>query len=134
MKAVLSGIGVRGYKAPPKPEASTERESKLQNRAESPDPSRFGTVQESPDEFELTRKVVCEVPGEGQVVLIYSNFLYHNGRVIRELGPVSRPAFPKYEILDCRFPDGSIIGTTPDRCAGAGGQLQTPDATSSAKE
>ncbi len=102
--------------------------------SESPDPSWFGTVQESPDEFELNRKVVCEVPGEGQVVLIYSSCLTHNGRVIRELGPVSRPAFPKYEILDCRFPDGSIIGTTPDRCAGAGGQLQTPDATSSAKE
>ncbi len=51
-----------------------------------------GAVQRSPDEFELTRKVVCEVPGEGQIVLIYSSCLYHDGRVIRELGPVSRPA------------------------------------------
>ena len=34
VKAVLSGIGVRGHRVPPKPEASTERESILQNRAQ----------------------------------------------------------------------------------------------------
>ena len=53
------------------------------------------STQVSPDEFELTRKVVCEVPGEGRIVLIYSSCLHHNGRVIREPGPVSRPAFHK---------------------------------------
>ncbi len=102
--------------------------------SESPDLSVFGAVQKSPDEYQLTRKIVCEVPGEGQLVLIYSTCLYHNGRVIRELGAVSRPTFPQIEILDCRFPDGSIIGTTVDRCAEAGGQLQTLDATSAAKD
>ena len=36
------------------------------------------------DEYDLTRKVVCSVPGEGSKTLIYSNCLYHNGQVLAE--------------------------------------------------
>ena len=36
MKAVLSGIGVRGHKVPPKPDASTERERNFQRLGADP--------------------------------------------------------------------------------------------------
>ncbi len=68
--------------------------------SESTDLSLFGTVRESPDEFELTRKVVCEVPGKGQVVIIYSSCLYHNGRVIREPEVTTAPTEPAQQHLE----------------------------------
>ncbi len=38
----------------------------------------------TPDEYEFTRKVVCDIPGQGQQVLTYSTCFWQNGTPIRD--------------------------------------------------
>lgn len=48
--------------------------------------SSAGTTRESatPEEYEFTRKVVCQIPGTEPQVLIYTTCLWHGGKVLRD--------------------------------------------------